>query len=160
MTKRRQYNYYEPCFNQRASGASEAFSLVMKSNNCLRIRVLPRNACLHLAYMSPLGKRVHNWRMQLAPPTLGYAYKISCAYHPAYKSIKSLDGDRGMDRCHYAVPFKSISIRSKPEIVLSSKQTNNYKKAKIKGGLSWMTTIKGNELARFLKGTIFLVNNT
>ena len=31
-----------------------------------------------------------------------------------------LDGDRGMDRCHYAVPFKGISIRSTPEIVLIS----------------------------------------
>ena len=49
-----------------------------------------------------------------------------------------LDGDRGMDRCHYAVPFKGISIRSTPEIVLISKR-NNYKKAKMKGGLSWMT---------------------
>ena len=38
------------------------------------------------------------------------------------KSIKSLDGDLGMDRCHYAVPFKGILIRSTPEIVLSSKQ--------------------------------------
>ena len=32
-----------------------------------------------------------------------------------------------------------------------------YKKAKMKGGLSWMTKNKGNELARFLMGTIFLV---
>ena len=42
-----------------------------------------------------------------------------------------------------------------PEIVLSSK---NYKKAKMKGGLSWMTKkILGNELARFLMGNSFLV---
>ena len=40
--------------------------------------------------------------------------------------IESLDGDRGVDRRHYAVPFKGILIRSTPEIVLSSKQ-NNYK---------------------------------
>ena len=37
-------------------------------------------------------------------------------------SIKSLDGDCGMDKCHYAVPFKGISIRSTSEIVLSSKR--------------------------------------
>ena len=59
----------------RASGASEAFSLVMKSNNSFGIRVLTRNACLHLAYVSPLGERVLNRHMQLAPPTLGYAHK-------------------------------------------------------------------------------------
>ena len=39
-----------------------------------------------------------------------------------FKSIESLDGDRGVDRRHYAVPFKGILIRSTPEIVLSSKQ--------------------------------------
>ena len=37
------------------------------------------------------------------------------------------------------------------------KVTKNYKKEKMKGGLSWMTNI-GNELARFLMGTIFLVH--
>ena len=71
--------------------------------------------------------------MLLAPPTLGYAHKKSCAYHHVFKSIESLDGDRGMDRCHYAVPFKGI-----PEIVLSLNKTN-YKKAKMKGGLSRMS---------------------
>ena len=55
--------------------ASEAFSLVMKSNNSLGIRVRTRNAVLHLAYVSPLGERILNWHMQLAPPTLGYAHK-------------------------------------------------------------------------------------
>ena len=85
---------------KRASGASEAISLVMKSNNCLT-----RNVCLHLAYVPPLGKRVLN-------PGICHVFK----------SIESLDGDHGMDRCHYAVPFKGILIRSTPEIVLSSKQ--------------------------------------
>ena len=69
------FHFSEFVFVKRASGVSEAFSLVMKSNNCLRIRVLTRNACLYLAYVSPLGKRVLNRRMQLAPPTLGYAHK-------------------------------------------------------------------------------------
>ena len=118
--------------------ASEAFSLVMKSNNCLRIRVLTRNACFHLAYVSPLGEHVLNQHMQLAPPTLGYAHNKLCAYNHVFKSIESLDGDRGMDRCHYAVPFRGILIRSTPEIVLLSKKIN-YKKAKMKGGLSRMT---------------------
>ena len=54
---------------------SEAFSLVMKSNNSLGIRILTRNACLHLAYVSPLGECILNRHMQLAPPTLGYAHK-------------------------------------------------------------------------------------
>ena len=75
-----------------------------------------------LAYVSPLGECVLNQRMQLAQPTLGYTHKKSCAYHHVLKSIESLDGDRGMDRCQYAVPFKGILIRSMPEIVLSSKR--------------------------------------
>ena len=139
------------CIIKRVSGtsrASEAFSLVMKTNKCLRLRVLTRNACLHLAYVSSpayvssTGVCILNWHtfphlanmsslridvdvFQCAtppPPALGYAYKKSCAYHPVFNSIKSLDGDLGMDRCHYAVPFKGISIRSTPEIVLSSKR--------------------------------------
>ena len=47
-------------------------------------------------------------------------------------------------------PFNVISIKSTSEIVLSSKI--NYKKEKMKGGLSWMTNM-GNEVARFLMGT-------
>ena len=93
---------------KHASGESEAFSLVMKSNNCLRLCVLTRNACLHQAYVSPLGEHVLNLRVQLASPTLGYAHKKSCP--TVFKSIESLDGDYG------------ISIRSTPEIVLSSKR--------------------------------------
>ena len=85
-----------------------------------RICVLTRNACLHLAYVSPPGERVPNRRMQLAHPTLGYAHKKSCP--TVFKSIESLYSDRGMDRCHYAMPFKGISTRSTPEIVLSSKR--------------------------------------
>ena len=97
---------------KRASGASEVFSLVMKSKNCLGIHVFTRNACLHLAYVSPLGECVLNKRK-----------KKYCGYHHVFKSVESLDGDRGMDRCNYAVPFKGILIRSTPEIVLSSKTT-------------------------------------
>ena len=123
---------------KRARGASEAFSLVMKTNNCLRIHVLTRNACLHQECVSSPGVCVLNWRtcphlaiclrleqkrMSFNHPDSTWIYaQISCAYHPAFKSIKSLDGDRGMDRCHYAVPFKGISTRSTPEIVLSSKR--------------------------------------
>ena len=99
----------------------------MKSNNSLGIRVLTRNACLHLVYVSPLGERVLNPHMQLAyatSPTHSWACTqiIMRAYHHVFKSIESLDGDRGVDRRHYAVPFKGILIRSTPEIVLSSKQ--------------------------------------
>ena len=47
---------------KRASGASEAFSLVMKTHNCLRLLVLARNKCLHVAYMSSTGVCVLNWR--------------------------------------------------------------------------------------------------
>ena len=57
-------------FIKRASGASEAFSLVMKINNCLRKRVLTRT----------LPPR------RLSPSPLGCAHKKSCAYHPVFKS--------------------------------------------------------------------------
>ena len=85
--------------------ASEAFYLVIKTNNCLRIRVLTIHlvyilnwhTCPHLANMS--SPRIEAQVFQPAPPPLGYAHKISCAYHRVLKSIKSLDGDRGMDRC-------------------------------------------------------------
>ena len=55
---------------KRASGASKAFSLVMKTNNYLRLRVFSRNACLHLAYVSIAGVRVFNWRSMC--PQLAY----------------------------------------------------------------------------------------
>ena len=55
------------------------------------------------------------------PSRRTYAHKKSCAYHRVFKSIESQDGDCEMDRCHYAVPFKGILIRSTPEIDLSSK---------------------------------------
>ena len=87
---------------KQASGEREVFSLVMKPNNCLRLRVLNWRTRPHLA----------NRRACLS----------TSPYHPVFKIIKSLEGDRGMDRCHYAVPFKGISIRSTPEIVLSSKR--------------------------------------
>ena len=48
----------------------------------------------------------------------------SRAYYPVFKSIKILEGDRGMDRCHYAT-FQHHFNRSTPEIDLSS--TINYK---------------------------------
>ena len=88
---------YDVIIIKRASGASEVFSL-MKTNNCLRIRVLTRNACLHLAYASSTGvvsapgeyvfALIEAQIFQPAPPSLGYAHKISCAYYPVLKSIK------------------------------------------------------------------------
>ena len=48
---------------KRASGATKVFSLVLKTNNCLRLRVLTRNTCLHLVYVSSPGVRILNWRM-------------------------------------------------------------------------------------------------
>ena len=68
---------------KRASGESEPFSLVMKSNNYLWI------ACLNLAYVSPLGLRDPYRRMQLAPPTLGHA-------HTKNHAPTTLDSDRGI----------------------------------------------------------------
>ena len=50
--------------------------------------------------------------------------------------------------------FQVSSRRSTPEIVLI--KDKNYKKAKMKGGLGWMKNI-GNDPARILMGTIFLV---
>ena len=100
-------------------------------------------------YVSSPGMHVFTWRMrpQLAyvsapgeyvfasnrsaclsnsPSPSWVCAQISCAYHPVFKSIKSLDGDRDMDRCHYAVPFKGISIWSTPEMFFHLNETNNY----------------------------------
>ena len=126
--------------------ASEAFSLVMKTNTCLSIRVLTRNTCLHLEYMSSPGIRVLAWCTcphlayvsstgicvlnRRTCPQLANMSSSSTSPSPSWectqKSMRlprvQVHGDHGMDRCHYAVPFKGISIRSTPEIVLSSKR--------------------------------------
>ena len=60
-----QSNLSEVIIIKRASGASEAFCPVMKTNNCLRIRVLTMSACLHLAYASSSGVHVRTWRIYL-----------------------------------------------------------------------------------------------
>ena len=73
--------------------------------------------------------------LQRALPFLGMRTRNNAPTIP----YSSLDGDRGMDRCHYAVPFKGNSIRSTPELFFHLNETNNFKKAKMKGGLSWMT---------------------
>ena len=129
------------------------FSLVMKTYNGLRLRVLTWNTsspgirvftwhtCPLLAYVSSPGIRVFNLRMC---PQLAYVSSpgehvftsnrracLSTSPSPSWvcaqkimhlpSRVKSLDGDHGMDRCHYAVPFKGISLRSTPEIVLLTK---------------------------------------
>ena len=82
---------------KRASGSSEACSLVMKTNNCLRLRVLTRNACRYptytcphpaymcpqLAYASSTGVPVlsnvfasnRHTSLSTSPPPLGCAHK-------------------------------------------------------------------------------------
>ena len=74
--------------------ASEAFSLVMKTNNCLRLRVLTRNMCLHLAYMSSPDEYVFASNRRTC---------LSMSPSPSFPH-----SDRGMDRCRYAVPFKAF----------------------------------------------------
>ena len=69
--------------------------------------------CRQLAYESASGEYMSSPRIdahvfQRAPPSLGYEYKKSRSHHPVFKSIKTQVADHGMDRCHYAVPFKGI----------------------------------------------------
>ena len=106
----------------------------------VRIRVLTRNACLHLVYASVLY-----WR--------------TCPrkYGPVFKSIKSLDGDLVMDGCHYAVPFKDISIRSTPEIVILSKRNQQLQESEDKRWLSWMTNYYREWTSPLFNGNHFLV---
>ena len=119
------------CLIKRVSEASEAFSLVMKTHNYLRSTCVSSPQIDAHAYQS--------WA-QRAPPPLVYAHEKSHVYHPvstipcsgpvkAWK-VTVVWTDATMPPCN------DISIRSTPEIMLSSK---NYKKAKMKGGLSWMT---------------------
>ena len=132
----------------------------MNPNNCLRLRDLTWNVCLHQAYMSSLGVHVVTWQacfhlayvsstgvciltwctcrhlenMSSPRKVLFLARsKKKCAYHPVFKSIKSLDGDCSMDRCHYAVAFQGISISLSPETKLTT-----TRKRRCEGGLSWM----------------------
>ena len=98
----------------------------------LGAHVLTWRTCPQLAYASSTGVRVLTWRivfvsnrricLSTSPSPSCVCTQKSCAYHPIFKSIKNLDGDYGVDRCQYAVPFKCISIRFTPEIVLSSKR--------------------------------------
>ena len=55
----------------------------------------------------------------------------------------------------YAVSFQSFQECPHQKLFFDLKD-KNYKKAKMKGGLGWMKNI-GNDPARFLMGTIFLV---
>ena len=63
-----------------------------------------------------------------------------------------------MDRCHYAVPFKGISIKSTPEIVLSSKrnlklqESEDERRAKQDDKLLY-----GMNSLAILMGTIFYI---
>ena len=88
---------------KRASDANKVFSLVMKTHNILRLRVLTRLTCPHLAYVSSPRRDAHVFLSgaQQAPPPLGYAHKKPRIYHSVFKSIKSLEGYHGLDRCHY-----------------------------------------------------------
>ena len=118
---------------KRASGGSEAFSLVMKTHNFFRLRVLTRNTCLHLVYVSSPGVCVHNWHIcpQLAYVSSPGEHVFALNRYACPSMSTPLLGMRTkimrllswtVDRCHYAVLFKGISIRSTPEIVLSSKK--------------------------------------
>ena len=62
-----------------------------------------------------------------------------------------------MVRTDATMPYLSKAFQSNPhqKLFFHLKETKNYKKEKMKGGLSWMTI--RNELARFLMGTIFPV---
>ena len=81
---------------------SKAFSLVMKTNNCLRLRVLTWHTCPHLAYVSSpgirvLGIRVFTWR---TCPHLAYmAYVSSLAYMCPHLAYVSSPGIRVLTWC-------------------------------------------------------------
>ena len=112
--------------------ASEVFSIVMKTHNCLR-----------RTYVSSPRLDAHGFqsRAQRVPPPLENAHKKARAYHPVFKlkawKVTVVWTDATMP------PFNVISIRSTPEIVLSSyKKTKNNKKEKMKGGLGWMTNYR------------------
>ena len=114
------------------------FSLV-KTNNCLRIHVLTRNACLHLAHVSSHGVSVLNFHMRpqlayvsspgeyvvisnrceclsMSPPLLHT--KNHAPTIPGSSPLKAWTLIVVWTDANYAAPFKGISIRSTPEIVL------------------------------------------
>ena len=151
---------------KRASRASEAFSLMMKTNNCLRLRVLTRNTRLHLVYVvyvsstgvcvlnwctcphlanmsSPrIDAHVFQWAPLLSMRTKNYAPTVQCWSPLKAWMVTVVWTDATMPCLSKAFQWDPLH------------ETNNYKKAKMKAG--WQTII-GNELARFLMGTILLV---
>ena len=85
--------------------------------------------------------------MPLVPGTMSLSPSWVCAqnksraYHPVFLSFKILEVDRAMVWTDATMtPFNAISIRSTPEIVISSKR--NHNKAMMKRGLCWMTKYK------------------
>ena len=131
----------------------------MKTNNCLRLRVLTRNRCLHLAYVSSPSVRVLTWR---AYPQLVYASstgvrvltsgvrvlsplannvfasnrRASLSTSPTPSGVRTQKNHVPTVLCSSPLkawtetmvwtdalcrPFIGISIKSIPEIVLSSK---------------------------------------
>ena len=75
--------------------------------------------CPHLEYMRCLSVPCTT-----SPSPLGYVYKKSRAYYPVFKSITSLEADRGMDGFHYAA-FQCHFNKAHTRTFLSSKR--NYK---------------------------------
>ena len=57
-------------------------------------------------------------------------------YPPVFKSIKSLDVDCSMNRCHSAAFQRHFNEVSHQKLFFHVKK---YKKEKMKGKLSWMT---------------------
>ena len=77
--------------------ASEVFSLVMKTHNCLRSTYVSSPRIDALPF-SP----GHNEPL----PLLGMRTKNHAPTNPVFKSIKSLEADHGMVRCHLSTSFQ------------------------------------------------------
>ena len=90
----------------------------VKTQNCLRPRVLTWSMCPHLAYVSSPRIDPHvfqSWALQ-APPLLGCVHKKSRAYHSVFKSLKAWKVNVVWTDATM-LPYKVILIRSTPEIV-------------------------------------------
>ena len=127
----------------------------MKTNNCLRLRVLTRNRCLHLAYVSSPGVRILNWYVVYASSTgvrvltsgvrvlsplannvFASNRRASHSTSPTPSGVRTQKNHAPTVLCSSPLkawtetmvwtdalcrPFIGISIKSIPEIVLSSK---------------------------------------
>ena len=111
--------------------------------------VFTRNACLHLAYASSTGVRVRTWQyvfvsnrsacLSTTPTPLGYTHKYHAPTIPRSSPLKAWTVTVVWTDATMPCLSKAFQQGPHQKLFFHLNESNNYKKAKMKGGLSWMT---------------------